>query len=684
MGNKEKDTTNTGKNSAKSFSSITDERVDDFQSADMIQKIKKIKKKKNAKNIKGIEEFDVLSNVEKPPTPPTPTNTAKTTDEPSKFSMQYIKELIYGKTVEGAENYFTEDEYEGRDKVKSNQSPYDPKQILLNWIESSYERVHAINHSIAKTSVDAFSIVTSSKDTISVDGDGVRIDTDNITRANEKDIEIVQNAILSAETIFITYYITYNWFFLIYYAKYSDIKIADLSIEKVEEWASSNNLEFLYYLFEYAFWFTSKLDNLLLHTLPEYTSRYFNGTSKFLLLYALCYRVTHSFAESFKQFFVDLLTNATGNTYINLMFAIVFILFIMSMFSFKATPQGISDTVSSMMNPLWTFIKSLLRFFTTMVISVPAGAIICGFYLIIYSLFGSLIYGHPVYSFSDWILRRKTIDYTNPIRVDIDAYIHNDKADIEDEDMCNSGGFMSWVLWILRMIFANTGFLKANIQDILYSMLYFSTTLIFISQLSSNLTNKVYFIMIPFILMLYYVTEVNKSMMYFAEDLDSEKKWTLRIIMFSFIIYALYQIALTFGDSEFAAEGSDIANLVEEIKTGIKKAGDAGVDIIDEISTTTKTFVKDSIDNNTLLVDAATLSKQIADSITVGIGDAITNTVEIGDGLKTAYENNKMRDVLQNSIETAILEAEGLYQDVPDAIDSAVTKVMNDLRDVVE
>ena len=40
-----------------------------------------------------------------------------------------------------------------------------------------------------------------------------------------------------------------------------------------------------------------------------------------------------------------------------------------------------------------------------------------------------------------------------------------------------------------------------------------------------------------------------------------------------------------------------------------------------------------------------------------------------------------MRDVLQKSIETAILEAEDLYQDVPDAIDSAVTKVMNEIRE---
>jgi hypothetical protein len=294
-----------------------------------------------------------------------------------------------------------------------------------------------------------------------------------------------------------------------------------------------------------------------------------------------------------------------------------------------------------------------------------------------------LIYGHPVYSISGWLLGKST-GYSSPARVDIDAYIDNDKADIEDEDMCNSGGFMSWVLWILRMIFANTGFLKANIQDILYSMLYFSTTLIFISQLSSNLTNKVYFILIPFILMLLYVTGVNKSMMYFAQDLDSGKKWTLRIIMFSFIIRAIYKIAMSFRDSGFADKGSDIATLFEILKTGIKKAGDAGVDVIDEISTSTKTFVANAIDNNTMIVDAATLSNQIADSITDGIGDAITNTVEVGDGLKTAFENNKMRDVLQKSIETAITEAEDLYGDVPDAIDSAVTKVMNDLRDVVE
>jgi len=676
-----KDTTDIKNDSTKSFSSIIDEPIDDFQSADMIQKIKKVKKKKNAKNIKGIEEFDVLSNINTPPSPQPTANPTNTTGEPSMLSMQYIKELIYGKTVEGAENYFKEDEYEGKDNVKSNKTPYDPKQILLNWIESSYKRVHAVNHAIAKTSVNAFSISTEDIALNYKSDLPTKIKLPNT--ANENDIAIVQNAILSAETIFLTYYITYQWYFLIYYAKYSDIDVAELSREKVEEWALSNNLDFFYYLFEYALWFPSLLDKLLLHTLPEYTSKYFNGASKFLLLYALCYRVTNSFAESFKQFFVDLLTDATGNTYINLMFAIVFILFIMSMFSFKATPRGLSDKMSTLMNPVWALIKSLLRFFTTMVISVPAGAIICGIYLVVYSLFGSWIYGQPVYSISAWLLG-KSKGYSSTARENIDSYIDNDKADIEDEDLCNSGGFMSWVLWILQMIFANTGFIKENIQDIFYSILFLSTTILFISQLSVNITNKLYFIMIPFILMLVHLVSIKYSMVSFAEEIHGGKKWALYAIMLGFVIYALYQIVLTFGDSEFANKDSDIANLFTKIKSGITTASDEGVDIIKEISTTTKTFVADAIDNNTIVVDAAILSTQIADSITDGIGDAITNTVEIGNGLKTAFENNKMRDTLQKSIETAILDAEDLYQDVPDAIDGAVIKVMNNLRDVVE
>ena len=651
------------KNITDAFSSIPDEDLDDFQSADMIQKIKKMKKKKQKtnQNITGMADFEVLTNTHMTERDHTSTNSPpSSTKQSSIFSIQYVKDLIYGKTIEGAENYFTEDEYEGRDKIRSDINLYDPKKFLLQGIETIYNGAHSVNNYIARGAMN----ILSNKD----------------AQDNKQDVQIIQDTILSAELILLTYYITYNWYFLIYYARENDIIIPEFSRANVEEFTSNHSLEIFYYLFEFALWFPEKLDNILLHQLPKYTSTYLNGACQFLILYALCYQTTSNFASTFKRFFVDLLTDATGNTYINLMFAIICILIIISTFSFKMTPTGIMSAINSMFHPIWSFTKFIIRFFVTMVISVPAGAIICGIYLIIYSFFGRFM-------------------YTKTTREDIDEFINYSKSTIEEVDMCNTGGFMSWVLWILRMVYTSAVFVKDNIQRIMYTLFWFSTTIFMMNSFSVGMQNKIIFILLVFMFFLVEVQSLGPRIYEFSSTLDSNNKIALYIIIFLIIVYSIYQLVISVITYKpyRNLSGELIYQHIIKLDKLIDDQLNKSIGSIEEVTTNISNRIGETIKNviklTTIIEDATgdveIISTNIGDAIVDGINELISTSQEFAKTIDTSQLAKKVQ--LEKTIRTSVTEAVQLAiesstdvgESVGDAISVTLKKVIK-ITDNVE
>ena len=274
-----------------------------------------------------------------------------------------------------------------------------------------------------------------------------------------------------------------------FYAPDNDIHIPNFSrLELLKQSNKSNSYssvpglkKMLLYAFEFAIWFPEKLDGFLINnenffSFPGLTKHFLNGDSKFILIYIISFYCIKNFAISFKNFFIDLLTNAGGNKLINLMFAIVLILFFVSAFTFTFVGDMEADTkiifsfASSMLNPIGTFITWLIRFFITITISVPMGAIICGLYLIIYSLFGRFIYGGSM--------------------EDIDDHIKSNIASFQNKDMCNTGSLWNMFYSILRTLFKITEFIKNNILTIAYFFIFLYTTFTMTTNLSNQMNNK--------------------------------------------------------------------------------------------------------------------------------------------------------------------------------------------------
>ena len=159
LGNTEK---HTIQNVQTSFSSIIDEPVDDFQSAHMIQKIKKIRKKKQKQNITGMADFDVLTNTPSSKTPIVHATTSARQDSdssPSMFSVEYWKQRMFGKTIEGAKNYFEDSEYEGRDNLKEPEGKSsNVKAKIIRAINSVYNAINSVNQTLASGIVYGISV----------------------------------------------------------------------------------------------------------------------------------------------------------------------------------------------------------------------------------------------------------------------------------------------------------------------------------------------------------------------------------------------------------------------------------------------------------------------------------------------------------------------------------------------
>ena len=482
LGNTEKHTIHNNIPSIEtSFSSIINEPVDDFQSAHMIQKIKKIKKRKQKQNITGMADFDVLTNTNNQGSPLAAVDAANAADVPmstntsasSIFNMQYWKQLVFGKTVEGVVN-FQEDDYEGRDNLNEPIRKTNIRGKIKDMIEAAYAKVNKVNNRIASGICNGLSSNTATKN----------------------DIAIVRNQIVLLETALISMPVVYNWYYLMFYAKDTGVNIPELSRTALyKRFGSFKVIQLLLYLFNLAIWFPEKLDGFLLQQIPDMTSRFFNGTCKFILLYVLCFIMIKYSAVTVKDFFIDLVTDATGNWVINVMFAIVFVLFLISVFTLNFIGdighdvQEVLSLGEVIMNPVWSFIRAFIRFLITMVISVPLGAIMCGLYLFLYSFFGAYIYG----GLSKGVSRCKT---------DMDDHIRGDNAGIFEEDTCNAGGFWAFILSILGAIFTVMKYAKEHLLKIVFAAIFLYSSITITSNFSKEILNRSLFISINMIIAL--------------------------------------------------------------------------------------------------------------------------------------------------------------------------------------
>ena len=484
----------------RSFSNNNNADIRDFQSEHMIHKLKKIKKKKMKNNYKKVKELDILTN-ELPPPPDTDTDTDNTiNDKQPTSTIQHIKNLIFNKDkpiIEGATDFkeeeteFKDEEYDGILKPKKiTRRPIVTQHVDGDSITRLYKHINYYNTYLAELLV----------------GENDTYNKESVAREN--DIKLVRNSIVWLECAFISSIMVYNWYFAIYFAKDNGIDIPSFSADALREYFTYEKTEkdtnektkqestfitiFLWF-FEFALWFPEKLNWLLVDILPT-TSGLLNGTCNFLFLYFVCLYCVKYFAITFKHFFEDAF-NAVGlkkfptNPILWTMFIVIiglFIGFLMKKPVITDDAQGLGAAISggtpgSIWVNLGMGIYHLLHLIVILICCIPAGAIGSGLYLIYMSFFSRVTLGN-------W--KVKDVLYSMESINDIDKHIRSSKAGFEEDDLCNSNTFLSFLYSFLSIIFRFLDYFKTHLLKIIYTIMLAIITFNMSINISSLAPNK--------------------------------------------------------------------------------------------------------------------------------------------------------------------------------------------------
>lgn len=352
----------------KKFSDTPGESLDEeFQTINMIQKIKRIKKnRKGPLNVENYKNIETLQNIYDTET------TVKTEKK------------------EG----FTDDDYDGIEKPFPNDRPDDPKTALINFIDSCFEAVNEFNRSKAQLIADVFSHKTSTR----------------------QDVKLLQKYIGLFETIGVSYFVAYNWFFYLFYdVNYDPTRKSEADVPKEKERPKqptySRNevneasrkypiIDLWLWFFEFVIIFTEYFQWFMLTTVPFFFS-IFNYKTLFIFLFFSFIYVLFNFLPTLRNLLVDALNMNTENKLVMALFILLIVMWAPSPW-FPAKSDNANDQASAantqnlVMQSWFILIPYILyrciRAFFVLILTIPLGALALGLYILFYSFFGVLSY----------------------------------------------------------------------------------------------------------------------------------------------------------------------------------------------------------------------------------------------------------------------------------------------------
>jgi len=171
--------------------------------------------------------------------------------------------------------------------------------------------------------------------------------------------------------------------------------------------------------------------------------------------------------------------------FINFMMLLVMILFFNAMFTFESSGSVTEDATDLafffMGGFIWSLFKFIIRFMITFFVSIPAGAVGCGLYLIYMSFFARMTWGKwPKLS----VLFGMTSIY------DIDKHIRNSKAGFEETELCNDSQLLGLLYAFLKFIFGILEYFKTHLLKIIYTIMLICITITIAINMSSLAPNK--------------------------------------------------------------------------------------------------------------------------------------------------------------------------------------------------
>jgi len=378
---------------------IENKNDDNFQTMNMIYKIKKIKKNRKPKleNYKNIETFETIQN-----------NVNNKEDRKDRKDDENIIEGLKGRVTTDDPNFLglPDSDFDGVDKP-SKKSSSDPRLAITNFIEKVFKKIDNFNYKKAYIFAKAFSGKTPEK----------------------SDVLILKKYIGWFETILLSYFACYNWFFLMYYRynhnddvepelfgyrvktlKLDTYELQNQSFSRTDFWGMI--YKFINYFFIFCLMFVEYLQNIMMEKIPNLCKIIFNLKGCFIIVFLLMLYFIQYWSTWLFNFLKDILTGNTNNYAVGAMYFILLLGYFFGTYNFGYITKTPGYTFHSFADFVTGFpfslISAFLRFIVIMLISVPIGGILCVFYILYQSFFG-ILFNVGILEFFGFVSNSKSI-----------------------------------------------------------------------------------------------------------------------------------------------------------------------------------------------------------------------------------------------------------------------------------
>ena len=354
---------------------------ENFQTMNMIYKIKKIKKNKKPKmeNYKGIELLQNINDVEK--------------DQEKEINNEPIIEGLKSRVTTDDPNFLglPDKDFDGVDTPSKKDNSKDPRVILSNFIDNIFKKIDKFNYNKAYLFARAFSG----------------------TKPEKSDVMVVKKYIGWFETILLSYFACYNWFFLMYYRyNHNDndnvepellghryktpildtYDFQNKSFSRIDFWGMI--YKFINYFFIYCLMFVEYLQNIMMEKIPNICKIVFNLKGCFIIVFIIMLFFIQYCSKWLFTFLKDILKGNTNNIVIGMMFFILILGYFFGTYNFgyivKTPGYTFHSFADFFMGLPFSLITAFMRFIFIMLTSVPIGGILCVFYILYQSFFGIL------------------------------------------------------------------------------------------------------------------------------------------------------------------------------------------------------------------------------------------------------------------------------------------------------
>lgn len=331
---------------------IVDKIVKDkgFSEPDVIlQKIKKIRKKKDRvkNNYKNIELFE---NINEP-------------------------KIVEGLSQDGIARFKNSDYVGGEDDIYEGgpqQSHNADDGGLAGAIERFFNKLRSVSYKIAHFITKNFS---TKKD------------------YNHRDVYVIQKYVGWSFSILLSCYIVYNWVFIMFY-KDETGKTVELPVFLDRgHFDLQSTFNVIYrlanYFIRFSLFFPEKLQEGIKYA-SEKLPNYFNASVCFsVAFFFIVFGCYHSL-DVLEKFLLSIVKFDYSNPVLWVMYGILFMLVALSFFEYDVNPFKLVSNLNPVIFMVNAII-SFLRYAFILFMGVPIAAILCFFYILIYSFFGIIL-----------------------------------------------------------------------------------------------------------------------------------------------------------------------------------------------------------------------------------------------------------------------------------------------------